>query len=158
MKRILILCLKVVTLTALAEAKDTFYSEPESKAKVEKEGGQMLGTAKFFDAKWGKGFLAAEVAGVVAFPAENRFTKLEKGTVELFIKMGVGVKDITGELFFGSLTNAVPMPFSTIRWLAGRRHRRYEGKVQSAGMMPIARSSGKKPRSATWQVSRGQMN
>ena len=71
----------------------------------------MLGTAKFVDAKWGKNFLAAESTDVVAFPVENRFTKLEEGTVELFIKMGLDAQDITGELFFGSLTNAAPTSF-----------------------------------------------
>ena len=34
MKRILILCLTVAILTALAEAKETFYSGLESKAEV----------------------------------------------------------------------------------------------------------------------------
>ena len=57
----------------------------ESKADVEKEGGQVLGTAKFIEAKWGKGFLAVERKDVVAFPVEDRFTKLEEGTVELFV-------------------------------------------------------------------------
>ncbi len=57
----------------------------ESKADVEKEGGQVLGTAKFIEAKWGKGFLAAEGKDVVAIPVEDRFTKLEEGTVELFV-------------------------------------------------------------------------
>ena len=37
---------------------------------------------------------------MVAFPVEDRFTKLEEGTVELFVKMGVDAKQMTGEIFF----------------------------------------------------------
>jgi len=89
----------VTLMCSLVTAKETFYSALESKAEVEKEGGQVLGTAKFVEAKWGNGFLAAEGKDVVAFPVENRFTNLEEGSVELFVKMGMDAKDIQGELF-----------------------------------------------------------
>ena len=93
-------CLILTLACSLSLAKETFYSALESKAEVEKEGGQVLGTAKFVEAKWGNGFLAAEGKDVVAFPVEDRFTKLEEGTVELFVKMGVDAKQMTGEIFF----------------------------------------------------------
>ena len=96
---LLLVYLVVTLLCSLATAKETFYSALESKAEVEKEGGQVLGTAKFVEAKWGNGFLAAEGKDVVAFPVENRFTNLEEGSVELFVKMGMDAKDIQGELF-----------------------------------------------------------
>ena len=128
MKRILILCLAVAILTGLADAKETFYSGLKSKAEVEKESGQVLGTAKFADADWDKEFLAVESTDVVAFPVEKQFTKLEGRRVELFIKMGLDVKDIRGELFLVRLQARHRRHFSTIRWSARRRHHWYEGQ------------------------------
>ena len=81
----------VAILTGLADAKETFYSGLKSEAEVEKETGQVLGTAKFADADWDKEFLAVESTDVVAFPVEKQFTKLEGRRVELFIKMGLDV-------------------------------------------------------------------
>ena len=91
--------LAAILFCALATAEETFYCSLESKSEVEKAGGQVLGTAKFVEAKWGKGFLADDGGDVVSFPVENRFTNLEEGSVELFVKMGLDAKDIQGELF-----------------------------------------------------------
>jgi len=87
---------------------------------------------------------------VVAFPVEDRFTKLEEGTVELFVKMGVDAKQMTGEIFFWFTykrgTDAIFLQFDG-RQGAGTT------KVEVVGMMPtVSPLNGKKEKSTTWLV------
>ena len=99
MKRIGLLLLLVVLTNGFVYGKVTFYSSLDSKSEVEEAGGEVFGTAQFIPCHRGNGFFGAEGSDVIAFPVENRFTKLEEGTVELFVKMGVDAKDITDEVF-----------------------------------------------------------
>jgi hypothetical protein len=94
------LCIFVITLVWIpfVSAKETFYSALESKESVEEEGGTIDG-GEFAPAKFGNGFVSENVGDVIHFPVEDRFVSLEKGTVELWVKMGLDASTISGELF-----------------------------------------------------------
>ena len=79
-------------------AKETFFSALESQADVEKEGGTVNG-GEFAPGKFGNGFVSKEVGDVINFPVEDRFINLEKGTVELWVTMGMDISAVSGELF-----------------------------------------------------------
>ena len=99
MKRISLLLFLVVLACGSVWGRLTFYCSLDSRSEVEKAGGEVFGTAQFVPCHRGNGFFGAEGSDVIAFPVENRFTKLEEGTVELFVKMGVDAQDITDEVF-----------------------------------------------------------
>ena len=94
------LCILAITLLCCSyvAAEETFFSALESQAEVEKEGGTVDG-GSFVPGKFGNGFISEEVGDVIHFPVEDRFVNLEKGTVELWVTMGMDVTEITGELF-----------------------------------------------------------
>ncbi len=94
--------LYVLTITLLcvsvATAEETFFSALESKAEVEKEGGTVDG-GSFVPGKFGNGFVSEAAGDVIHFPVEDRFVNLDEGSVELWVTMGLDVKDVNGELF-----------------------------------------------------------
>lgn len=94
------LCILAIALlcVSIAAAEETFFSALESQAEVEKEGGTVDG-GSFAPGKFGNGFVSEEVGDVIHFPVEDRFVNLDEGTVELWVTMGLDVKEITGELF-----------------------------------------------------------
>lgn len=93
-------CIIAITLLfcSVGMAKETFFSALESQADVEKEGGTVDG-GKFAPGKFGNGFVSKEVGDVIHFPVEDRFINLEKGTVELWVTMGMDISTVSGELF-----------------------------------------------------------
>ena len=95
-----IFCIIAITLlfSSVGMAKETFFSALESQADVEKEGGTVDG-GKFEPGKFGNGFVSKEVGDVIHFPVEDRFINLEKGTVELWVTMGMDISTVSGELF-----------------------------------------------------------
>lgn len=94
------LCVITITLLcfSVAMAKETFFSELESKAEVEKEGGTVDG-GSFVPGKFGNGFVSEEVGDVIHFPVKDRFVNLDEGTVELWVTMGMDANTVEGELF-----------------------------------------------------------
>lgn len=95
-----IFCIVTITLLfcSVGIAKETFFSALESQADVEKEGGTVDG-GQFEPGKFGNGFVSKEVGDVIHFPVEDRFINLEKGTVELWVTMGMDISTVSGELF-----------------------------------------------------------
>lgn len=95
-----IFCIIAITLLfcSVGMAKETFFSALESQADVEKEGGTVDG-GEFAPGKFGNGFVSKEVGDVIHFPVEDRFINLEKGTVELWVTMGMDISTVAGELF-----------------------------------------------------------
>ena len=98
MKKALFVTLTFLLIAHSIYAKETFYTALEDQESIEEEGGTVLG-GEFAPGVFGNGFVSVEPTDVVTFPVEERFTKLEEGTVELFVTMGIDAKEISGELF-----------------------------------------------------------
>ena len=88
-----------LVLIPLAAAEETFYSALESKKSVEDEGG-IVKNGKFEPAKFGNGFLGEKDGDLISFPSEGRFTSIERGTIEFWVKLGVDVPDVNRETFW----------------------------------------------------------
>ena len=92
------LCIFVIALVGIPflSAKETFYCSLDSQEVVEDQDGTVK-AGKFEKAKFGEGFYSEKVGDIITFPVEDRFTNLEAGTVEFWVKMGVDAVKVIEE-------------------------------------------------------------
>ena len=111
------LCVLVIVFfcVPLASAREIFFSALESKESVEEEGGTVDGGI-FASGKIGNGFVSEKAGDVIHFPTDASYAYMYKGTIELWVKMGVDTAEISGEMFmfmmYARPTDAVFLQFS----------------------------------------------
>lgn len=96
MKRALFIFVIALVGIPFVSAKETFYCSLDSQEVVEDQDGTVTG-GKFEKAKFGEGFYSEKVGDIITFPVEDRFTNLEAGTVEFWVKMGVDAAKVIEE-------------------------------------------------------------